>query len=459
MLRPYVHDSAERRTRCVGPIAPFPRSPPVNVPLKAQTTLAERPEATVVAILVAASVCHCLNDTIQSLLPAIYPMLKDDFQPRLRPDRPDHPRLPGHRLAAAAGRRPLHRPPAAALFAARRHGLHPDRPAAALGRADLSGCCSSPPAWSASARRSSTRNPRASRAWPRAAGTASRSRSSRSAAMSARRSGRCSPPSSSCRSARQHRLVLGHRAGRRWSILWQVGRWYRDHRRMLASRPARAGTAGSTLPRRTVVIGADRVLALLIFSKYFYLVEPVELLHLLPDRAVRRLGAGVAAPSLRLPRWRRRRHVIGGPIGDRFGRKYVIWVSILGVLPFTLALPYADLSWTGVLSRDHRPHPLLGLLGHRRLRAGAGARPGRHDLRHVLRPRLRHGRPRRRRARRARRPHQHRASSTRSARSCRRSACSPSSCRTSNGPAGAPECHALKGGRPRPPLCASHSPA
>jgi FSR family fosmidomycin resistance protein-like MFS transporter len=42
--------------------------------------------------------------------------------------------------------------------------------------------------------------------------------------------------------------------------------------------------------------------------------------------------------------------IVGGPIGDRFGRKYVIWVSILGVLPFTLVLPYANLFWTGVLT-------------------------------------------------------------------------------------------------------------
>ena len=42
--------------------------------------------------------------------------------------------------------------------------------------------------------------------------------------------------------------------------------------------------------------------------------------------------------------------LIGGPVGDRIGRKYVIWVSILGVLPFTLALPYANLFWTGVLT-------------------------------------------------------------------------------------------------------------
>ena len=42
--------------------------------------------------------------------------------------------------------------------------------------------------------------------------------------------------------------------------------------------------------------------------------------------------------------------MIGGPIGDRIGRKYVIWVSILGVAPFTLLLPYANLFWTGVLT-------------------------------------------------------------------------------------------------------------
>jgi len=41
--------------------------------------------------------------------------------------------------------------------------------------------------------------------------------------------------------------------------------------------------------------------------------------------------------------------VVGGPVGDRIGRKYVIWASILGVAPFTLALPYANLFWTGVL--------------------------------------------------------------------------------------------------------------
>jgi FSR family fosmidomycin resistance protein-like MFS transporter len=42
--------------------------------------------------------------------------------------------------------------------------------------------------------------------------------------------------------------------------------------------------------------------------------------------------------------------IIGGPVGDRYGRKYVIWISILGVFPFTVLLPYADLFWTGILT-------------------------------------------------------------------------------------------------------------
>lgn len=42
--------------------------------------------------------------------------------------------------------------------------------------------------------------------------------------------------------------------------------------------------------------------------------------------------------------------LIGGPLGDRFGRKYIIWISILGAAPFTLLFPYADLFWTGILA-------------------------------------------------------------------------------------------------------------
>ena len=81
----------------------------------------------------------------------------------------------------------------------------------------------------------------------------------------------------------------------------------------------------------------------------------------------------------------------GGPIGDRFGRKPVIWFSILGAFPFALMLPYADLMWTGILSVRHRPDPGLGVLRHHRLCAGIAARPdwpgGGHDVRLFVRPR------------------------------------------------------------------------
>ncbi len=92
------------------------------------------------------------------------------------------------------------------------------------------------------------------------------------------------------------------------------------------------------------------ILVALIFSKYFYLASLtsyytfylIDKFHL-PVRSAQIhlfifLGA-VAAGT-----------IVGGPVGDRIGRKYVIWCSILGVLPFTLALPYANLFWTGILT-------------------------------------------------------------------------------------------------------------
>src|SRR5262249_30543075 len=101
---------------------------------------------------------------------------------------------------------------------------------------------------------------------------------------------------------------------------------------------------------REKILGAIAILAALIFSKYFYLASLtsyytfylISRFHV-PVRTSQIflfifLGA-VAAGTL-----------IGGPVGDRYGRKYVIWVSILGVLPFTLLLPHANLYWTGVLS-------------------------------------------------------------------------------------------------------------
>ncbi len=92
------------------------------------------------------------------------------------------------------------------------------------------------------------------------------------------------------------------------------------------------------------------ILGLLIFSKYFYLasISSYYTFYLMHKFGVSVQNAqahlfvflfSVAAGSL-----------IGGPIGDRIGRKWVIWASILGVAPFTLLLPHADLFWTGVLT-------------------------------------------------------------------------------------------------------------
>jgi FSR family fosmidomycin resistance protein-like MFS transporter len=75
----------------------------------------------------------------------------------------------------------------------------------------------------------------------------------------------------------------------------------------------------------------------------------------------------------------------GGPIGDRIGRKAVIWFSILGVAPFTLALPYADLFWTTVLSVVIGFILGLGVLGHRGVCAGTGAGQRGDDRRDLLR--------------------------------------------------------------------------
>ena len=99
--------------------------------------------------------------------------------------------------------------------------------------------------------------------------------------------------------------------------------------------------------------------------------------------------------------------VIGGPIGDRIGTRRVIWWSILGVLPFTLALPYVGLAGDRGLERDHRVDPRLRPSCHHRLCADLDPGAGRHGGRLVLWPCLRRRRHRRGLSRLARRCDQH----------------------------------------------------
>jgi FSR family fosmidomycin resistance protein-like MFS transporter len=132
-------------------------------------------------------------------------------------------------------------------------------------------------------------------------------------------------------------------------VLWRVGDWYRRHRaRAIALRSA-AGPRPSALPPARVR-RALAVLIVLIFSKYIYLTS---ISSYFTFYLIHRFGLGVRDAQLHLFAFLAAvaaGTIIGGPVGDRFGRKLVIWCSILGVLPFTLALPYASLAWTGVLS-------------------------------------------------------------------------------------------------------------
>ncbi|ABE31613.1 fosmidomycin resistance protein [Paraburkholderia xenovorans LB400] len=129
-------------------------------------------------------------------------------------------------------------------------------------------------------------------------------------------------------------------------VLTQIGRWYKRHPSV---KKARSAAGHATLSRNKVMF-AMGVLILLVFSKYFYLASInsyftfylIDKFHLPVQAAQVHLFVFLAAVAAGT--------VIGGPIGDRIGRKYVIWVSILGVAPFTLLLPYANLFWTGVLT-------------------------------------------------------------------------------------------------------------
>jgi FSR family fosmidomycin resistance protein-like MFS transporter len=127
-------------------------------------------------------------------------------------------------------------------------------------------------------------------------------------------------------------------------ILWNVAVWYRVHGLARLKQSARR-KGGATLPRGKVRVGIA-ILVALIFSKYVYLVS---LTNYLTFYLIDRFHIPVAAAQLHLFAFLGAvavGTVAGGPLGDRFGRKYVIWFSILGTLPFALLLPYADLFWT-----------------------------------------------------------------------------------------------------------------
>jgi FSR family fosmidomycin resistance protein-like MFS transporter len=320
--------------------------PAVDAPAPAH---AMPPATTAVRVILAISAGHLLNDTIQSLLPAIYPLLKTElgltfgeiglitlaFQ------------LTASLLQPLVGIYTDHRPQPFSLAAGMVFTLVglillsiAGTFGAVLVAAALVGVGSS------------VFHPEASRVARMASG--GRHGFAQSLFQVGGNAGSALGPLLAA-------LVVAHRGQAQiaWfvflpmlaiALLLRVGRWYRaqlhpQHATGATRRPART----SPVSRRRIIVTLV-VLAVLIFSKYFYLASLSSyytffLIHKF-QVSVREAQlylflflAAVAAGT-----------IIGGPVGDRIGRKYVIWCSILGVAPFTLALPYASLFWTAVLS-------------------------------------------------------------------------------------------------------------
>ena len=302
-------------------------------------------ETTALRVLVAISVCHFLNDVVQSVIPAVYPMLKSSYhldfgqvglitftfqftasllQPAVglyTDSRPTPWSLPvgmgvtltGVLLLAAAPTFPVVLA-AVALVGMGSAVFHPES--------------------SRVARMASGGRHGLAQSLFQVGGNAGSASGPLLAALVVLPGG-------------QHRIAwFSVVALLAVAILARVGTWYKQ-RQAPRGRPGSA--AASHLPSRQVYL-AVAVLVALIFSKYIYMVSLtsyytfylMDRFHMPVQRAQFYLFVFLGAVALGT--------LIGGPVGDRIGRKYVIWGSILGVLPFTLALPYCGLFWTGILT-------------------------------------------------------------------------------------------------------------
>jgi len=317
---------------------------------QAMTMEAPRAQAdmggTAFGVIVAISFCHLLNDMMQSLLPAIYPNLKADLglsfgqiglvtlayqitasilQPLIglyADRRPTPLALPGGTLFSLAG--------LAVLSIAHSYGL-------VLAGAALLGIGSSVfhPESSRVARMAAGGRHGLAQSLFQVGGNAGQALGPLAAALVVVRWGQ---------SSLAFFALLALLSG---AVLWNVATWYRHHG-LARLQAGRRTSLAAELPRGHALRGIAILLAL-IFSKYVYLASLtsyftfylIHRFHVSVQSAQLYLFAFLAAVALGT--------IAGGPLGDRFGRKYVIWFSILGALPFTLLLPHVDLFWTGVL--------------------------------------------------------------------------------------------------------------
>jgi FSR family fosmidomycin resistance protein-like MFS transporter len=299
---------------------------------------------TVFAILIAISVCHGLNDMVQALLPAIYPNLKADFgltfgqiglvtlcyqltasilQPLIGLYADKHPTpmaLPGGTLFSLAGLSVLsiaHAYPVilfgAALLGMGSSVFHPES--------------------SRVARMAAGPRPGLAQALFQVGGNVGSAVGPLAAALVVVRYGQSSLVFFAlvC-------LLSG-------AILWNVGRWYKHHG--LARLKAGAKTRGDhvVLPKGQAA-GGLAILMALIFSKFVYMAS---ITSYFTFYLIHQFGVSVRTAQLHLFAFMAAvaaGTILGGPLGDKVGRKQVIWFSILGALPFTLLLPHASLFWT-----------------------------------------------------------------------------------------------------------------
>lgn len=131
-------------------------------------------------------------------------------------------------------------------------------------------------------------------------------------------------------------------------VLSYVGNWYKRFVLDKIKNLSKNSVTYRTFSKKKVVFAVS-ILLLLIFSKYFYMASFTSYLTFF---LIDKFDVSIQTSQLYLFVFLfsvAAGTVLGGPIGDRFGRKYVIWVSILGTAPFAMLLPHANLFWTGAL--------------------------------------------------------------------------------------------------------------
>lgn len=306
-----------------------------------------RADTTVYGVIFAISFCHLLNDMMQSLLPAIYPGLKTDFQldfgqiglitltyqmtgSILQPliglyadRRPTPLALPGGTLFSLFGLLVLSKAHAYPLL---------------LAGAALLGMGSSVfhPESSRVARMASGGRHGLAQSLFQVGGNAGQALGPLAAALVVVRWGQSSL------------AFFALLALLSCAILWNVGQWYRHHG--LVRLTNNAGKHAQLAPPTREARRGIAVLLALIFSKYVYLAS---LTSYFTFYLIHRFGVSVENAQFHLFVFLGAvavGTVLGGPVGDRIGRKRVIWFSILGALPFTLLLPHASLFWTAPLT-------------------------------------------------------------------------------------------------------------